>query len=61
MNVTDGKRVDWSAKGVPAHIEVYELPSCVALYDRAKDKHVAMNLPLSWWSLGVGLRQIEAA
>lgn len=61
MNVTDGKRVDWSDKGVPAHIEVYELAGCVVLYDRAKGVHVACKAPPPPWWVDVAVRQLEGA
>ena len=58
MLVTDGKRVDWSDKGVPPHIEVYDHGAHVALYDRAKDKHVGMKNPPPPYGIEEALRML---
>jgi hypothetical protein len=56
--VTDGKLMDWSDRGVPPHIEVYDHDGFVAFWDAARRKHVACAKPLPSWAVEVAMRQL---
>lgn len=44
-DVRDGNLVDWSHRGVPAHVQCYaQEGGIMALYDTLRDKHVCIQI-----------------
>lgn len=61
-DVRTGRLVDWSARGVPADVQVYEHEGIIALYKEFggnASRHVAMRAPISDYELEIALRTLN--